>query len=1152
MSISADQIAKFVEDWSESGGAERSNYQLFLTELCDIIEVPHADPAKPENERNAYVFERSVPLIKATGETTTGFIDLYKRGCFVLEAKQGVEKEMAAEGRLSLFQGSAPRRQGSGIRGSRGWDAVMLRARNQADRYARNLPPAEGRPPFILVVDVGSVIEVFSEFTCTGGMYVPYPDPLRFRIQLEELADEAIRERLRGIWTNPMYLDPSRQSARVTREIAANLATLARSLEDDGHKPHDVAAFLMRAIFTMFAEDIDLLPTHRFTEMLESIKDRPETFAPMVTELWQAMKAGSFSTSIRMDVRHFNGHLFEEATALPLTASQIALLIEAAHADWRDVEPAIFGTLLERALDPVERHKLGAHFTPRSYVERLVLPTIIEPLRTEWQAVQAAAMTHVRQGKDNLARRELDAFHDRLCKVRVLDPACGSGNFLYVALEHIKRLEGEVLDVLEGLGESRVPLETMGLTVDPHQFYGLEVNPRAVAIADLVLWIGYLQWHVRTRGDVSPPEPIIRKVRNMLGKDAVLVWDREEPVLDVDGHPMTRWDGRTKKKHPATGEEVPDEAARVPIVRYINPRKAYWPPVDYVVGNPPYVGNWRMRTELGDGYSEAVRTAHPNLPETCDFVMYWWEHAAHLLRAGKIERFGFITTNSVRQTFNRRVLEKHLRAKDPVSLLFAIPDHPWVDAADGADVRIAMTVAGAGLSDGRLVTVEREASSGELGRDVVLSERLGRIHPDLTIGPAVSNAVALKANDKISCRGVSLHGAGFIVTPQQASDLGLGSIRGLEHHIRPYRNGRDIAQAPRDVMVIDLFGLAVSEVRTSFPEVYQWIFDRVKPEREAKAGRTKDSQEYAANWWLFGKPRPILRESLAGLSRFIATSETAKHRFFVFLDAAILPDNMLVNIASDDAYVLGVLSSRIHVEWALAVGGRLGVGNDPRYNKTRCFETFAFPDASEHQKAAIRDAAEKLDTHRKRQQALHPNLTLTGMYNVLEKLRSGEGLSEVERDIHEQGLVAVLRQLHDDLDLAVASAYDWATDLSTAEILARLVALNCEREAEEAQGRIRWLRPEYQNPAGAVQTQIEGTQKSKGRKRRQKMPWPKALSKQAKALTTILAQSPEPLDMAQLASAFKGARKERIQEILETLEVLGQIRRVDEARYTTL
>ena len=699
---------------------------------------------------------------------------------------------------------------------------------------------------------------------------------------------------------------------------------------------------------------------------------------------------------------------------------------------------------------------------------------------------------------------------------------------------------------MEGLGEARVPLETLGITVDPHQFYGLEVNPRAVAIADLVLWIGYLQWHVRTRGDASPPEPIIRQIRNMLGKDAVLVWDREEPVVDDDGQPMTRWDGRTTKLHPATGEDIPDETARVPVVRYVDPKKAYWPPADFVIGNPPYIGNWRMRTELGDGYAEAVRAAHADLPETCDYVMYWWDHAAHLVREGKVQRFGFITTNSIRQTFNRRVLEKHQRAKDPVSLLFAIPDHPWVDAADGADVRVALTVAAAGETDGRLVTIEDEAPSGELGRNVVLSERTGRIHPDLTIGPLVSDALPLKANDDISCPGVKLHGSGFIVTPEQAASLGLGRIDGLEQHIRPYRNGRDITQTPRGVMVIDLFGLAEAAVRGRFPEVYQWVSERVKQERDQNRRAS-----YRENWWVFGEPRGSFRPALAGLSRFIATSETAKHRFFVFLDAKILPDNMLVNIASEDAYILGVLSSRIHVSWALAAGGRLGVGNDPRYNKTRCFETFPFPDIDEDQKAEIRTLAENLNAHRKRQRQLHPDLTNTGMYNVLEKLRSGEALSEAERTIHEHGLVAVLREIHDELDRAVAEAYGWPADLSTTEILSRLVELNRKRAEEEAQGDIRWLRPAYQNPEGMVETTMVGETKPTAKRRSKKTAWPKTLVKQTAAVTSILSDSPEPLSAAQLAAAFKGARKDRLQEILETLEALGQIRRASDTEYTT-
>jgi uncharacterized small protein (DUF1192 family) len=396
-----------------------------------------------------------------------------------------------------------------------------------------------------------------------------------------------------------------------------------------------------------------------------------------------------------------------------------------------------------------------------------------------------------------------------------------------------------------------------------------------------------------------------------------------------------------------------------------------------------------------------------------------------------------------------------------------------------------MTVGVAGEREGRLLQVREELGGDQDEIEVRLQERSGRIFADLKIGANVAGAVPLRSNLGLSSPGVKLHGAGFIITPEDARQLGLGAIDGLERHIRTYRNGRDLTDKPRGVMVIDLFGLTVDEVRERFPAVYQWLLERVKPERDAK-GNTKDGAGYAALWWLFGKPRQELRKHLAGLSRFIATVETTKHRTFQFLDAAILPDNMLVNIASDDALILGILSSRPHVVWALAAGGRLGVGNDPRYNKTRCFETFPFPDATPEQAATIRDLAERLDAHRKRQQAAHPELTLTGMYNVLEKLRAGEPLTAKDKTIHTQGLVSLLAELHDALDRAVFAAYGW-DDLAARLIgrpgattplpdqpdaqteaeeilLQRLVELNAERAAEEARGQIRGSVPTTSTP----------------------------------------------------------------------------------------
>jgi hypothetical protein len=1137
----------FLSCWRDAAGSERANYQLFIANLCALLDLPTPQPATGQPELDGYVFERRVVFQHGDGSESAGFIDLYRRGAFVLEAKK-------------LRQGIAVK----------GFDTALLRARGQGENYARALPASEGRPPFVVVVDVGRMIELYADFTRSGATYTPFPDPRSHRIRLENLRDPAVRERLRAVWLDPLNLDPTRRSARVTFEIAQHLAHLARTLEESGHEPAVVAGFLTRCLFTCFAEDVGLLPVRAFSELLDSLLRAPEQFAPLVGELWRAMDGGQFSVAIRAALPRFNGKLFKQPEALPLDRVQIELLREAARADWREVEPAIFGTLLERALSPTERSRLGAHYTPRAYVERLVLPTVIEPLRADWDDARTAALLLAAEGKLNAARAEVRDFHRRLCRVRVLDPACGSGNFLYVTLEHLKRLEGEVLNQLEELGDCQGLLELAGVAVDPHQLLGLEVNPRAAAIAELVLWIGYLQWHFRTRGQVLPPQPVLRDFGNLECRDAVLAHDGAEPVLNTDGQALTRWDGRTYRTHPATGEDVPDESARVPVERYANPRPASWPAADFVIGNPPFIGAGWMRTALGEGYAQAVRTAWPEVPESADFVMYWWHQAATLVRCGELRRFGFITTNSLRQTFNRRVVVGHLLPSPasgrgaggegaPLSLAFAIPDHPWVDASDGAAVRIAMSVGVAGDAPGRLWTVAGEGGADGDAVKVNFSERRGRINADLTIGADVAGAIPLRANAAISSRGVQLIGAGFIVTPEQAAALGLGRIPGLERHIRPYRNGKDLTATPRNVLVIDLFGLRVEQVRDRFPEVYQWVSERVKPERDAKS-HSKDGEGYARLWWLHGKPRQQLREALNGLSRYIATVETAKHRFFQFLDASILPDNKLVAIASADAWHLAVLSSRVHVTWALVAGGHLGIGNDPVYVKIRCFEPFPFPAASAAQQAELRTLGERLDAHRKQRQSLHPNLTLTGMYNVLTKLRAEDVLTPTERTIHERGLVTVLRELHDEIDRAVLDAYGWrdllpmldAGDKFDALLLDRLVALNAERDAEERQGLIRWLRPAFQAPSEqspATQTELDTTTAAEARTPPAPRPWPKTLAEQARVVTETLAETREPLSVAALTACFQGAKPKPLAALLDTLVALGRARETDGGRF---
>ena len=1174
-------VDQFIERWQTASGSERANYQLFVHELCTLLELPTPDPAREDTRDNAYVFERRITFRHGDGTESSGFIDCYRRAAFVLEAK----KIRKAEGK--------------------GFDDALLRARGQGEQYARALPATEGRPPFLLVVDVGNVIELYAEFTRSGATYTPFPDPRSHRIQLADLRNEAVRQRLRAVWLDPLSLDPTRQSAKVTREVAERLAEVARVLEAAGHAPEVVAGFLSRCLFSMFAEDVGLLPKRAFVDLLESLKDNPAQFVPLVGEVWRAMDRGEFSAAIRADLLKFNGKLFKNPQVLPLNRDQIELLLAAAHANWREVEPAIFGTLLERALDPAERHALGAHYTPRAYVERLVLPTIVEPLREDWKNAQAAALVLAGEGKLKEAQQQVREFLKHLCDVRVLDPACGSGNFLYVTLEHLKRLEGEVLNQLDDLGDTQGRLELQGVSVDPHQLLGMELNPRAAEIAEMVLWIGYLQWHFRTRGQVMPPLPVLKDFHNIECRDAVLAYDRMEYVTDERGVPVSRWDGKTMKKHPVTGEDVPDDAARVPVERYVNPRKAEWPAADFVVGNPPFIGAGSMRAALGDGYTESLRDTWPEVPESADFVMYWWNYAAELTRAGKLRRFGLITTNSLRQTFNRRVIERHMAAKPPLSLAFAIPDHPWVDSADGAAVRIAMTVGKLQIGTGALLTSVAETPGGDGAVDVTLVAKHGAIHADLTTGANVAAAGPLQGNAYISSPGVKLHGSGFIVSREEAAQLGLGRIAGLEERIRDYRNGRDLTAIPRNVLVIDLLGLNIDQIRQSFPEVYQWISERVKPERDQSPDR-----ELREKWWLFRRNNQVMRAAIRGLQRYIATVETARHRTFQFLPASVLPDNMLIAIGLDDAYFLGVLSSKVHVTWALAAGGRLGVGNDPRYNKSRCFETFPFPDAKPELKTRIRHLAEQLDAHRKRQQAQHADLTLTSMYNVLEKLKTGEALNAKEKVIHEHGLVAVLKTLHDELDHAVLDAYGWSdlapllevvngnappssvpppqpspatggggelraspasrgggqlptsVDHASREdakraiddaLLERLVALNAERAAEEQRGVIRWLRPEFQIPASgqpqtqpAEQLEIDtGEEVAVAAKPGVRRPWPATLPAQVRAVAEVLTAARAPLADDAIAACFtgRGPWKKRLPQIIDTLVAVGRVRR---------
>ncbi len=770
----------------------------------------------------------------------------------------------------------------------------------------------------------------------------------------------------------------------------------------------------------------------------------------------------------------------------------------------------------------------------------------MEPLRADWDGVRGAAATLIEEGKADEAKAFVEAFHSRLAQTKVLDPACGTGNFLYVAMARMKELEGEVLDLLVELGDDQYVAELTGHTITPENFLGIEINPRAAAIAQLVLWIGYLQWHFRVNGaDRTPPEPILRDVKTIENRDALIEWDEKVAELDEAGNPVTRWDGETTKEHPVTGKKVPDETARVEVYRFVKPRAAKWPTADFIVGNPPFIGSKRMPLRLGKPYVDALRIAHSDVPGSSDFVMFWWQRCAELAKASALRRFGLITTNSIGQSQSRRVLQRAMSGRQPVQILFAIPDHPWRDAETEADVRVAMTVASSSTETGKLWLIDAENDLSDGSAEVVFRELRGLIHADLSIGAAVADAAPLKANDGMSFQGPILVGEGFRLDSKQMSELGIEK-EDLPPCVHPYVIARDVMQRGERRWVIDFFGYSDGEARERFPALYQHVLTHVRPERQANKDKL-----FRENWWIFGRPRPAMRSAVADLVRYIVTAETAKHKVFTFQDASTLPDHKLYVIASDDAFFLGALSSRLHVTWALAAGGRLGVGNDPTWTNTTTFQPFPFPaDVPEPLKDKIRAEAEALDALRKRVLESHEDLTLTKLYNVLEALREGRALTDAERDMHDRGLVTLIRQHHDAIDALVAQAYGWPADLSDGEILTRLVALNKERAAEEARGLIRWLRPEYQAPDyKAPVTQTLDLGETATALPDNVIPWPGSLPEQVSAVQSILTAAATPLAPQDIARAFKGKRAATVRPVLDALAGIGMARRLKDGRY---
>ncbi|MDB9321016.1 class I SAM-dependent DNA methyltransferase [Nodularia spumigena] len=1113
------RVEIFLDKWQGSSGNEIANKDSFCLDLCTALGVA-SPPPQGSVLGDPYCLEKNVKMPQSTGNIKQGRIDFYKQGHFILEAKQGSTKSGS----------STPKR------GTRAYDKYMQKAFIQATAYA---PHLQGKPPFLLTCDIGSHFELWMGFSGDYGGY-----GARQIIKLDDLLKADIFDLFVDIFNQPQKRNPEKIRAKVTREVADDLAKLAYGLEKQQDDPQEVANFLMRCIFTMFAEDVQLLKGEVFTKALTTRwLSQPSSFKPEIEKLWQTMdQGGTFGFD---SILRFNGSLFADATAFVLDKKQLEVLLQAAKRDWSQVEPAIFGTLLERALDAKERSKLGAHYTPRSYVERLVRPVVIEPLRQDWLETEIVVDQLLKVEGDKLeptatqknkAVELIKEFLHKLRSIKILDPACGSGNFLYVTLDLLKSLEAEVIRRIADItGKYQTSILDQ---VNVSQFLGIEVNPRAASIAELVIWIGYLQWYFQQFGNTSPPEPVLQKFNNIQYRDAVLAWDSKKPAIDATTQqPRTRWGGRTMK-HPVTGENVPDSQDQVTIYSYINPREAVWPEADYIVSNPPFIGNARMRELLGDGYTETLRQVYNHVPDTVDYVMYWWHKAADLVREGKVKRFGFITTNSISQVRLRSVIEYHLKQKNPIKLIFAIPDHPWTD--EGAAVRIGITAAE--LESSQVSNVvqlgdvifEGEGETPEDSADLIdiAWENVGLIFSDLRSGANIISTKSLKAQSSLCGTGVKVYGSGFILTSEQISNFSLEERKIL----KSYRNGKDIAQKNRLAYVIDCFGLTKEQIQQKYPQIYQWLLERVYPGRAIQ----RDSN-IRDKWWLFERNRPELRKQLENLHRYIVTVETSKHRVFTFLDSSIIPDVKLTVIALDDAYFLGVLSSKIHVTWALAAGGRLGVGNDPVYVKTKCFDPFPFPEPTAEQKQKIRELGEKLDAHRKQVQAQYPDVTITGMYNLLEKLRAEQPFTDADRKYNDKALISILKSIHDELDEAVFAAYGWSQNSSDNEILTQLVALNAERTAEERNNLIRWLRPEYQAPHEVnLQEPIPGmttTAETTITPIEQK-PFPKKAKEQLAAIRDLLRTSGGEWTLEQVMKQFKVTQRQKpvINNHLESLE----------------
>ena len=822
------QAGAFIAKWRANARNERAAAQEHFLDLCALLDepTPNSDPTGA-----AYAFEKGAR--KASGGD--GWADVWRRGRFAWEYK-GKHKDLDA-------------------------------AHRQLMQYAGALE----NPPLLVTSDIER-ITINTNWTNTVSE--------RHEVRLDEMADPIRLGVLKAVFADPERLRPGKTRAALTAQAASEFAELAGRLRGRGHDPQAVAHFVNRLVFCLFADNAGLLPGGLFGRMLDASRQRPAQFEGYARRLFAAMAERGGEVDFT-PVAWFNGGLFDDAAALALQADDIALLQRAAELEWAEVDPSILGTLFERGLDPDKRSQLGAHYTSREMIERLIEPVVRRPLLAEWAEVRvrieaalaagAAAKPGSKAQRNARPRAEtlLRGFLDRLRAFRVLDPACGSGNFLYLALLALKDLEQQAMVEAEALG-----LQREFPQVGPEAVLGLEVNPYAAELARVSVWIGHIQW-ARRHGFPPPFDPVLRSLDTIACRDAVLA---------------------------EVGTASP------------------WPAADVIVGNPPFLGGKRMRSVLGDAYCARLFVAYAGqVPAEADLVCYWVARAQQDVTAGRLARAGLVATNSIRGGANRRVLEP---IADAGAISTAWADEPWT--LDGAAVRVS------------LVCWQRDRATTPTLDGVAVPA----IHADLTAGSAnLTTALRLRENAGVAFMGDTKGGAfdvpgelarRWLMLPSNANGRPNADV------LKPWANGMDVTRRPSDIWIVD-FGWRMTEAEAAYYSVpYAHIAEHVRPVRV-----TNNREVYARDWWRHVEARQGMHKALTALPRFIVTPTVAKHRLFAWMRSPTLPDHQLIAIARDEDVTFGILHSRFHENWALRLGTALE--NRPRYTPSTTFETFPFP-----------------------------------------------------------------------------------------------------------------------------------------------------------------------------------------------------------------